>query len=757
MLIFTRKIRAFTFIGVFLSVFIALTTLISSHAHAQLNRVFLFAPDGTRSQANGTTLTTDGTLINLPGNTVITPNGDVFNFQTGVYTPAGGNPINPNQPGGARRTGVFGFIAPDGTTVQRRQVSIGFSVNGGPSVTFFTITTPDGTTVNTDFIINGIIPQFSNNNPITVTTLGARILTLPNGDVIEESTVTTPGGFTINYSIGSVVRTSTGIFQPPVSDFEEALDATIAANPTLADQFIFLDPIQASALFNSFDDPLNPSTGTRRDDLPAILETFRPAVEAGLPIISALSPTAKEALAGANEFFELSPFVDSNPDVFCNILGGQPALCGGRVLQTGTVAVPQPRQGASLSLSNLVSATALTRNVLGLTFAQMYEGGEQAVNALNNLSQNHIIPAHQNMTAQLNTALIDQTRTQGSSTDAAVQIDTAMVLESSEAEARQDKLDPSELTCTVASNTPSLAMGAQLERTITRGFTREVSDVGLNVVGSASEFGPISDMRERWTLYTRHFCNPESNGGGNANAGCNRSPPTPPPTPPGQPPPPPPPPPQIYINLLGADATVPFRQITDGDINVENFLLRDTIDFDNEEEILASYAMMRNLIIPGSPSVIPPAAIEDNPIAQAAFVKRRQQQALRDIPASVVSGIIGRRASIPNSTNALEVQAIRLKAGVAADNISNKPSYNETMLALTKERFFDPDYFLRVGSLSEGEIKQEQLGVDMLIGIIQQDIYTLQEQMNALMAARTSVKLNRDDLGNTTSERPSSN
>jgi len=87
------------------------------------------------------------------------------------------------------------------------------------------------------------------------------------------------------------------------------------------------------------------------------------------------------------------------------------------------------------------------------------------------------------------------------------------------------------------------------------------------------------------------------------------------------------------------------------------------------------------------------------------------------------------------------IQDIRRKAGVV--DYSENPSYNEIMQAMTKERFFDPEYFIRIQD-NVGAIKQEQTAINAFITLQYQDIYEMQERINALLAARASLKLEAD-------------
>lgn len=86
------------------------------------------------------------------------------------------------------------------------------------------------------------------------------------------------------------------------------------------------------------------------------------------------------------------------------------------------------------------------------------------------------------------------------------------------------------------------------------------------------------------------------------------------------------------------------------------------------------------------------------------------------------------------------VREIRERAGVPADQIAEDPSYNEIMLALTKEHFFDPRYFVDLAD-NANSMKHEETALNAFITITLQDIYSLQEQINALVAAKAGLKL----------------
>lgn len=99
---------------------------------------------------------------------------------------------------------------------------------------------------------------------------------------------------------------------------------------------------------------------------------------------------------------------------------------------------------------------------------------------------------------------------------------------------------------------------------------------------------------------------------------------------------------------------------------------------------------------------------------------------------------------------------IRTKAGVDPSEISANPSYNEIMLAMTKERFFDPEYFVKMKN-KLGMLKQEQTVLASYTSIQMQEIHKLQEQINALLAARASLKMDKIPLPNRDEDAPKRN
>lgn len=120
-----------------------------------------------------------------------------------------------------------------------------------------------------------------------------------------------------------------------------------------------------------------------------------------------------------------------------------------------------------------------------------------------------------------------------------------------------------------------------------------------------------------------------------------------------------------------------------------------------------------------------------------------------EIPMDITSGTYENQGGAPFQADPRPlneiIREIREKAGVAEERISDAPSYNEIMLAMTQERYFDPEYFIRMAD-NIGALQQEQNMVGAYTALLLQDVYKLQEQINALLAARAAMKLNSAQL-----------
>lgn len=330
----------------------------------------------------------------------------------------------------------------------------------------------------------------------------------------------------------------------------------------------------------------------------------------------------------------------------------------------------------------------------------------------------------QDMTEQLNVAVIDQSRSIGSFIDAANQVKTQNLLQQKEKEAIE-RLKPGENACAMATIANSAQKALQTGREIKDAINTQAAARALNLPGSGTEEGPDRYANIRWTNYCQIFADTTDNAGYN---GCDNIAPLP-------------------NNVPGAD------------IDIERFLFRDTIDMTNANERKAANAILTNLVDSKPLMPLPEdATVSDIEIADEVRrlrLLRDHYAALRQPLINVVSGIISRRVGIPETElevgTGIAVQNIRVQAGVPINETTTSPSYNEMMLARTKEYFFNVDKIIKTGA-DIGELRQELATNEALIAILVEDIKQLEKQLNSVLAVQASITLNKENDSTTSNK-----
>lgn len=347
-----------------------------------------------------------------------------------------------------------------------------------------------------------------------------------------------------------------------------------------------------------------------------------------------------------------------------------------------------------------------------------------------------LLPNLQHMTQQLYAYRIWETFELGQLKDVEAVNHTARVEQEQRVTAQQG-VQPADQVCVAGSSQTAEARAALTAAALTQGFKQDILRRAHNAVenpvdGSYTPPGmtPASDAHARWLEFCQEFYDPNSNGGKGVCRGASK--------------------PGTVMNQ---------------DIGVEDFLFRDTIDLNNPDEYKAAEALLINIVEPIIQENLSPTVLT-SPQGQERLLRQQHIEAIRNVAADVVGSIIARRAPLSqtDANLATKVVEIRKQAGIEAcpsspqptngtPCYSQTPSYNEIMLALTKERFFAPSYFSNMEA-NPGAVQQEQAAIDGYTTVQLQDIYKLQEQINALLAARASLKLATDQMNSETSAAP---
>lgn len=335
------------------------------------------------------------------------------------------------------------------------------------------------------------------------------------------------------------------------------------------------------------------------------------------------------------------------------------------------------------------------------------EAGDQFVEHLNDWWTNYGLQTFKDMTAQLSAVHVDQARTIGTVMDSRGVSKSVKTTETNEIAAKK-RILPNEHSCVPASHGPAETMTSTTSAALTSGFKYDVMNRSGGAPGLQSELGPVQDKAERWGRYCQWFHDPTVNDG---------------------------------INACPAPTTA--GTLPNGDIDIEGFLFRDNIDLAQPQNRMAAQTLLTNLIQPDVYERVP-LEVVNTPQGKERLMRIEHLKSVRALASSVVAGIISRRTAIPNTNVNNTIRDIRIDAGKPAAAFGGgwNPSYNEIMLALSKERFMSPAYFARMANDS-GALKQEQASLGAYTTIMLQDVYKMQEQINALMAARAALRMDR--------------
>lgn len=319
---------------------------------------------------------------------------------------------------------------------------------------------------------------------------------------------------------------------------------------------------------------------------------------------------------------------------------GVSSLCGIAPL-TGTFAVP---------------GCIETKDTRAIVYAKQKQGGGKVAEKINQTMNDRLGPAMKDQAAQLHAGTIDQTRVLGSVNDAAAASEAGRDIDGAELAGKQ-AVQPHDQTCALPTAGPALATTAQSAAAITRGLTNDAIAAANPVEGTVAAAGPAAVYAARFDEYCQYFKDPEANNG---SPGCEgiaaavREEPaaeTPAPAAPGNAAPAATPAAAPAAPTADAEPTEEDESednpplLPNGDIDVENILLRDTIELEDEYFRKGAQALLRNLVAPKSYPPLPEGA-EDTAEGQEWIVRKERVDTLRRISADVVSGMIARRTAI---------------------------------------------------------------------------------------------------------------
>lgn len=222
-----------------------------------------------------------------------------------------------------------------------------------------------------------------------------------------------------------------------------------------------------------------------------------------------------------------------------------------------------------------------------------------------------------------------------------------------------------------------------------------------NAAGTAAATGTAADIDARWKNYTARYCQKAYNNGA---SGC------------------------------AADS--PF---VNQDIDVTGTVfLKDTIDVTNNDVKKSVDDLIINIAEPFAKNVIPPGAV-NSATGQESVLDGESFKARRQTIYDALYHIVSRRIPGSGSDMATLISPVRAAAGISS--VSNNPSHNEVMQALTQEKFRSGKYAL--SEIDEPENNQRELVLQQVLQMIQMnDQLDLMDRYALLLAAQVGEEVN---------------
>ena len=320
-------------------------------------------------------------------------------------------------------------------------------------------------------------------------------------------------------------------------------------------------------------------------------------------------------------------------------------------------------------------------------------------------------PAMQNMMGQLNTAFVDQSRSEASFVDAEIQQDFQKKFQDIQNDAHR-AARPSDSICSAGTVTGGFPRANAFSRAMRKASERDTGAGLTNKVGSAYESGPIEALSYQWQRYCNFLVHPDNNGG---DTGC------------------------------GATVVSPVAT-RNADVEPIRFLYNTyTLNIVDPGVPEALEALKENLVNIKPPSVVPPEALESN-TGREALLANREYTARKLAARSTIEHVAASRMPIvtpsPGDLNDY-VEAIKVAAGTPLAALPDKFSYRDIMHTMSVEKFTSGQYNLdQVGEIENVERESLVLSVFHLMQL--REKFELMERGVMALAVQTSIELDRE-------------
>jgi hypothetical protein len=320
-------------------------------------------------------------------------------------------------------------------------------------------------------------------------------------------------------------------------------------------------------------------------------------------------------------------------------------------------------------------------------------------NGLSTWWREHFEPALKEMTTQLHASKIHQTQALTSLVDARLQNEHMQDLQRREIQAMR-RFAANELTCQIDSVAQGQTKAVRMGRAAARAMATDSQPRRMNAAGSESVRGPGAEQRERWEEYTSRFCDPEKGGQGCAGTAGD---------------------------LAGRHVDLPRLLWAD----------KLTLDMTSPDNKVVVDAVIKYMLSPQSVKPIPEEMVSSPP-GQQALLEQRTLTARHNVLYNAVAMMIGQRMG----GSGVNTQDMRVAAGLPPMGESMDASYAEIMHAVTKDRFHNPEYIVRLVQNPE-QVVREQGAVGAVRLQQLNDFYKRTEEMVFLEATAYAAQLDK--------------
>lgn len=322
---------------------------------------------------------------------------------------------------------------------------------------------------------------------------------------------------------------------------------------------------------------------------------------------------------------------------------------------------------------------------------------------LNDWYENRYLPAAKDMTKELAAMQIDQSRTLGSMMDASSMNEMTDEMREKEIEATR-RYRPAAQTCQVDTAARAQTKSYRMARAVNRGFAKDQENHGLNVAGTPAGISRAADSKALWDQYVADFCDPAR-----GDQGCGAAP--------------------------GTPGTMPGQHV---DLPGMLWGEKQTIDMVNPDTQRLVSAVQRFLINPLSTDLVPAGAVTTSE-GQRSLLMRRARQARLNTVNNAIGQMIAERVG---GSGATTTQAMMTAGGKTNATASANPSYREIQESMTRARYYNPDYVVRI--VDEPEVVLREQGAVNAIRLQQlNDLYHRQEEMLFMEAASYANRLDK--------------